>query len=408
MNAERSPFTPGQPVPVEFFVGRVKEVERLVSMIRAAAAGKFRMGYVVGERGIGKSSLVSFVRHLADREASAAGAHVFLGGVDNLREMVRKIFDRLLKDSIEKPWHQKIRNLFGKHVKQIGLFGITVELEMAEADLGSLVNGFAPSLRRLLDELKGERPALLLILDDINGLAASAQFANWLKSFVDEVATSKNGLATCLLVVGLEERRRQLIESQPSLARVFELVQIHCWSDEETTDFYRRAFRNAQVDVEPQALQAMVRFSGGMPALAHEIGDAVWRLAAGPKVREDEAWKGLLEAAEIIGRKFIEPQMLQAIRSQRYRSILRKLAGRSLRVSFRRAEVLKDLSAEEKKAFDNFLNRMRKLGAIIADPEGGPGAFQFTKMLYALYFSIEAQRARQQKHLHLYGGQSRG
>lgn len=399
MRAELSPFTPGQPVPIEFFVGRVKEIEQLVSMIRAATAGKFRVGYVAGERGIGKSSLVSFVRHLAEQREQTAGAHVFLGGVDTLPEMVRKIFDRLLKDSLEKAWYQKIRDLFGKHVKHIGLFGLTVELDLADADAKALVSGFAPSLRRLLTELKDDRRALLLILDDINGLAASAEFANWLKSVVDEVATSGNRLAACVLVVGLEDRRRQLIELQPSLARVFELVQIQRWSVDETRDFFARAFRNAQTDVEPLALQTMVEFSGGIPVLAHEIGDAVWRLAAGPKVRQAEAWKGVLEAAEIIGRKLIEPQVLHAIRSQRYRSILRKLAGQQPVLSFRRAEVLKALSPEEKKVFDNFLNRMRKLGVITADPEGGPGACQFANQLHALYFYIEARRARQPKPL---------
>ncbi len=397
VKAEYSPFTPGQPVPIEFFVGRVAEIERLRSMIRASAAGKFRLGFVTGERGIGKSSLVSFVRHLAEREECVAGAHVFLGGVDSLAEMVRRTFDRLLKDSIEKPWHKKIRDLFGKHVRQIGLLGITVELELAESDVGSLVNGFAPSLRRLLARLKDDRKALLLILDDINGLAGSVEFANWLKSFVDEVATGGNGLATCLLVVGLEERRRQLIELQPSLARVFDLVEIKPWSDEETANFFRQAFRAGQVEVEPEALQTLVKFSGGLPVLAHEIGDAVWRLTAGPQVRLSEAWKGVLEAAEIIGRKLLEPQVLRAIRSERYRSILRKLATSPPTFAFRRADLLRALSAEEKRVFDNFLKRMCKLGALVPDPEHGPGAYQFSNRLHALYFSIEARRAKQQK-----------
>lgn len=397
MNPEYSPFTPGQPVPIEFFVGRVREIERLRSMVRAAAMGKFRVGFVSGERGIGKSSVVSFVRHLAERDESAAGAHVFLGGVTSLAEMVRRTFDRLLKDSIEKPWHKKVRDLFGKHVKQIGLFGITVELELAASDLDSLVNGFAPSLRRLLSEMKEERKALLLILDDINGLAASAAFANWLKSIVDEVATAGNGLSACLLVVGLEERRRQLIELQPSLGRVFDLVEIRPWSHTETGDFFRQAFQKARATADSDALETMANFSGGLPVLAHEIGDAVWRVAAGPTVKGQEAFAGVLEAAEIIGHKLLEPQILQAIRSPRYRSILRKLAVSPPEIRFRRADLLKALSPEEKKVCDNFLTRMRKLGAIVPDSEGGPGAYQFANQLHALYFHIEAQRALAQK-----------
>lgn len=82
-------------MPSEFFVGRVKEIERLRSLVRAAALGRFRIGFVSGERGIGKSSLVSFTRHLAERDEGAAGAHVFLGGVTSLGEMVRRTFDRV-------------------------------------------------------------------------------------------------------------------------------------------------------------------------------------------------------------------------------------------------------------------------------------------------------------------------
>jgi len=61
----------------------------------------------------------------------------------------------------------------------------------------------------------------LLIFDDINGLASSAQFANWFKSLVDELATSSKPLPLSLALVGLSERRQQLIAVQPSLDRVF-------------------------------------------------------------------------------------------------------------------------------------------------------------------------------------------
>ncbi|MDW8307892.1 MAG: AAA family ATPase [Verrucomicrobiales bacterium] len=351
---------------------------------------------MAGERGIGKSSLVSFVRHLTEREERVAGAHVFLGGVESPGEMVRRTFDRLLKDSVEKAWHQKIRDLFGRYVREVGLFGISIELEMPPSDLQALVHGFAAHLRKLLAQLKEERKALLLILDDINGLAGSAEFANWLKSVVDEVATSGNSASVCLLMVGVEERRQQLIRLQPSLARVFELVEIKPWSNEETRDFFRRAFEGSGVKVEPRALEVMVKFSGGLPVLAHEIGDAVWRLLSERMVQEPDAWRGVLDAAEIIGKKLLEPQVLRAVRSPRYRSILRKLAAR-LVTSFRRADLLKALSAEEKKVCDNFLNRMRKLNVIISDREGGPGAYRFSNQLHALYFSMEAHRPREQK-----------
>ena len=88
MKPELSPFKPGQPVPVEFFVGRTQEIQQLQSMVNASLQGQFKIGFVSGERGIGKSSLVSVVRHGSDRFFNTASCHIHLGGVKELNEMV--------------------------------------------------------------------------------------------------------------------------------------------------------------------------------------------------------------------------------------------------------------------------------------------------------------------------------
>jgi AAA+ ATPase superfamily predicted ATPase len=396
MTPESSPFTPGQPVPIEFFVGRVAEIERLRSLVRASRRGRFKIGFVAGERGIGKSSVASFVRHLGEREDSIAGVHVFLGGVMTLQDMMRRTFDRLLKESIDKPWYESVRGFFGDHVKKVGLFGASIELNVSKDDLDTLAQDFIPNVRRLLSGLKDKRQALLIILDDINGLAESLEFANWLKSTIDQVATQNEPFAVCLLVVGLEERRHSLIRLQPSLARVFDVVEIHPWSDEETSEFYVKSFKQtAAVSLEDAALVEMVKFTSGLPVIAHEIGDAVWRVAEEPVITSNNAVRGILDAAEIIGRKFIEPQIFQAIRSTRYRSILQKLADRPFTFCFQRSETRKRLSAEEDKVFGNFLKKMRDLGVIVTDNESGPGSYRFANRLHYLYFFLESLRARQ-------------
>lgn len=390
MNPETSPFRPGQPVPIEFFVGRVEEIKRLDGMVKASTQGNFKIGFVSGERGIGKSSLASFVRHLSEQESEVTGCHVFLGGVHDLKEMLRRTFNRVLKESIDKPWHGQIREFFGNHVRRVGMFGISLELDLKDRDLSTVAHDFVPTIRRLIKSLKGHKSALFLILDDINGLAGSEAFANWLKSMVDEIATSRRSVPLCVLVVGLEERRQELIENQPSLARVFELVDLAPWSTDEVTQFYKTSFNSAHAKIADSDLERLVQFTGGLPVLAHEIGDAVWRTARNLGISSREVTAGIRTAADVIGRKLLEPRIFAAIHSERYRSILRKLSAQP-RMHFRRSELVDRLTDDEKRVMDNFLRRMKQLGALDADP-GIRGGYRFPNLLHALYFWMESQR----------------
>lgn len=273
-----SPFTPGLPVAVEFFVGRMSEVTSLRNKVKKTLAGRLEIVFLYGERGIGKSSLASFVDYLCDRELQVLGLHTFLGGVKTLEEMVRRIFDRLLKESVDTSMYERVKTFFGDNIHELGLFGISVEFGAPEKDLRRLVHDFAPALRNLIEKLGDEKKGILLILDDINGLANSEEFANWLKSLVDEISTSRKPLPLCLILVGLEERRQALIKLQPSLARVFDLVEIRAWSDDETRKFFGAAFSKVAMTIDADALQLLSRYAGGLPVLAHELGDAAFNV----------------------------------------------------------------------------------------------------------------------------------
>jgi len=397
MTKDYSPFTPGLPVPVEFFVGRQREVDQLRNKVASAASGRLEVAYLSGERGIGKSSLASFVKYLVEKDLRVLGLHTFLGGVTTLTETVRRIFDGLLKESLDKAWFTRVTELFGHHIRQVGLFGVTLQFTASPKDLEQLVSNMAPSLYQLTEKLGHDRKGLFLILDDINGLSGSAEFANWLKSLLDEIATARKPLPLCLLLVGLEERRQSLVSLHPSLARVFELIEIRPWSNEETRFFYENAFARAGLPIDEEALDMLALYAGGLPVLAHEIGDAVFKADQDNHVDRHDALRGITNAAEIVGRKHLEPQVFRAIRSTRYRTILRKVAREPFETGFRRSKLRARLSGAEAKVFDNFLRRMTELGVIVRDHEKGPGCYRFRNLLHYLYFRLEAERARKSR-----------
>jgi hypothetical protein len=390
MVKEYSPFTPGVPVPLEFFVGRAQEIRQFVDGIRRSIAlGRAERFFIIGERGIGKSSICRFAQWVAEKEHQILGLHVFNGGVNSLEEMVRRIFERLLRESLDKPWYAKVRNFLGNHIRQLDIFGLSVEFSASEKDLSRAVNDFVPSLHNLLKQLQGEKKGILIILDDINGLASSLQFANWFKSTVDEIAISNDPLPVAFALVGLPERRNQLISLQPSLNRVFELIEIQRFNEDETRDFFKRTFSKVNVEINEEALNLLWRFSGGYPVFMHELGDGVFKADTDNRIDRQDALLGILRGAEVIGAKYVEPQITAAIRSEKYQGILKKIANEPFEHRFTRKDAVFRLNSSEARVFDNFLRRMEKLGAIQKDKERGPGSYEFTSEIHYLFFWLQ-------------------
>jgi len=392
MTKEYSPFTPGMPVPPEFFVGRENEIKQMIESIAKSAEMKsLERIFVLGERGIGKSSLCRLAMAIGEDRHQILGIHVFLGGVTSLEEMVRRIFERLLQESREKIWFQNVRDFLGNHIKEVGLFGVSLQFEASKQDLAKAVSDFAPVLRNLLERLGSQKKGFMLVLDDLNGLATEPRFAHWLKSTIDEIATSRASLPLTLVLVGLPERRRQLIESQPSLDRIFSLINIDRFNEKQTIQFYEKAFGKVNVKVEKDAMQLLWRFSGGYPAFLHEIGDAVFKVDKDGSIDKEDATQGVMLAAQVIGVKYIEPKVLDAIKSDRYRGILRKIADPP-QILFSKDELRKRLSQTEVKVLDNFLQKMKQLGVLRQPPEAERGIYEFVSELYPIFFWLQSIR----------------
>jgi hypothetical protein len=390
MLKEYSPFTPGVPVPIEFFIGRTEEIQKIISSVkRSIALSTVERLFVLGERGIGKSSICKFARLVAERDLNILGLHVFLGGVTTVEEIVHRIFDRLLRENVDKPWFDKIKQFLGNHIKQLDIFGLTVEFSASHHELQRAANDFIPALKNLLRQLAPEKRGILLILDDFNGLAPSEKFANWFKSLIDELSTSSTPIPVIFILVGLPERRQQLIKAQPSLDRVFEIIKIAKFNPEETSDFYDRTFRKVNVSINKEALELLGRYSGGYPVLMHELGDAVFKIDSDGVIEKEDTLKGIIQAAQIIGAKYIEPNISAAIRSEHYQDILHKIAEGSIGSKFKRKEISSRLTNKEIKVLDNFLRRMEKLGLIRKDREHGPGSYEFTSELHYLFFWLQ-------------------
>ncbi len=392
MPKDYSPFTPGVPVPAERFAGKADEVRVLLARCEQARAGSLQCSFVMGERGAGKSSLCALVARKAERDLDLLTAHVFLGGVSTIEEACRRLFDEIARSSQQRPWFDRILKLFGKHLKEVGLFGVSVGFDATMEELRAIAHRLPDELHNLLDRLNDARKGLLIVFDDINGLAQSPQFANWLKSFIDQTSLRDPPLPVHLVLAGLPDRRKSLIALQPSLDRPFHLTETSLIQPEDAARFLRESFRNVGVEADGRAIDLLCDYAGGYPALLQEIGDAAFKADTDDRLDMDDASKGVVDAAYVVGQKYLQPAVFDAIRSDRYRSLLSTLASLTMRGEdeIRRKDVLDKLDDEQVRVFDNFIRKMKELD-VIESP--GHGVYRFKSVLHRLYYRMVASES---------------
>jgi len=285
-----------------------------------------------------------------------------------------------------------------KYIGEQSLFGtITIHAEALGQDAPSVAKGILPFLGEVYVRLKDTGvKGLFVVLDEINGVTEDPQFAHFIKGIVDTNAMSREPLPLLLTLSGVEERRREMIRNYQPIDRIFDVIEIAPMTDSEMKEFFTRAFESVQMKVEKEAMDILIHFSAGFPKIMHLVGDAAYWIDRDGVVDDEDAYDAVLAAAEDVGKKYVDQQVYRALRSEDYRSILRKIGSLSASsMSFRKSEVVTRLTDAEKRKFSNFLNKMKRLHVLRSGDV--PGEYVFNVRMVRLYIRLRSVQRQNQK-----------
>ena len=391
----KSPFYPSHPVPRELFVGRDQQITHIMQRgVGQVEAGKPIAMYVQGEYGIGKSSIAGFVQWLAEREHGLHGIYALLGAAETLDDVGAAVLKATLQSGVFEPKRsEKVRAWLAKYIGEQTLFGLTFRMDALKADAPTIASsGLLPFLGEVIGRLKDEGVrGVFLILDEINGITANPKFAAFIKSIVEMNARSEPPLPLLLMLCGVEERRREMIRRLPPVDRIFDVIDVQLMSPEEMRGFFEKAFDSVQMRLEPEAADLMIKYSAGFPKIMHLVGDAAFWLDQDGVITEEDAFEAVLMAADEVGKKYVDQQVYGALRSKDYHSILARIAkmGPSS-MSFNVADVFSGLTETEKKKFQNFLQKMKKLKVLQSSEVRGE--YVFIMRMVRLYIWLQSRQ----------------
>jgi hypothetical protein len=390
MDKGQSPFYPGQPVPVELFVGRQGQLDRIIKRgVGQVERGKPISIYVQGEYGIGKSSIARYVQFLAAEKHGLLPIYVSLSPAQNPADLAARIIEGTMHSGQIHPSRgEKIRTWLARYIGKQELFGFSVNLEALRSDAAKVatVHGLLDFLGQALEKSAGAN-GIFLVLDEINGLANEPWFAQMIKSLVDTNALAVKPLPLLLMICGTEEKRRRLIENHQPVERIFDVIDIDPLSRDEMREFFQRAFHQVGMQVLDEGMEVLTHYSAGFPKIMHLIGDWAYWMDQDLVVDQRDAIAAVSEATEDFGRRYVDQQVLAALKSQEYRSILSKITSDS---RFLKQEVEQGLDDSERKKFNNFLQKMKSLNVLRSGEL--KGEYVFNVGLVRLYLFLQRSR----------------
>jgi len=187
------------------------------------------------------------------------------------------------------------------------------------------------------------------------------------------------------MICGVEERRRQLILQHESVGRIFDVVTIECMTPKEMNEFFLKAFQSAHISVDDEALNMMPHYAAGFPKVMHLIGNAAYWLDRDGRIDKDDAMDAVLMAADEVGKRYVNQQIYAALHSADYHSILAKIGGKDLAMSFMKPDAAKELTETEKKKFNNFLQKMKRLKVLRAGEVKGEYVFNVRMVRFYIW-----------------------
>lgn len=343
MQLRANPFRPDKPIDnFELFAGRAHELTVLIRSMFNTGHGNARHMIVTGPRGIGKSSFINQIHSVTDNGDDVlakldidAGDFRFRFPVFKCRARkefsTEQVVTSLLEAMPTKISAENIRSIVGEFLGRwrptVAVPGLMTLEHQSEAatDIG---REFVRTVSNLWSAIRDECDGIIFIIDEIDTVAESSGIASFLKVTTEELVDA--GLNQVVFyLVGADGAMEHLMQDHPSVARVFENVELRPMNRSESREVIHRTLNSAPgsrpVRISDESLEWVVDTAGGFPSFIHTLCFEAFEYDTDSYLDNDDFNRAADEVVTRIKRAELG-QLLRAAGAGDYRRILIAMA----------------------------------------------------------------------------------
>lgn len=411
-----NPFTPNRPIYSGAFAGRSKEIIRINSVFEETRTGNPTNLLIVGERGIGKTSLLLLAKFLSCGDIDWDGVKydflpIYLTldarrSIAHLATTINSLLERALRNLKATP--QVLKDIW-QFVQRIEVAGTKItplhkdisEAEVFERFVYSLVDT-AKSITdptTSISKINFTKPkdGLAILIDEADKASPALDLGTLLKQITESLVAEDCNRAVFILS-GLPDVRKVLVDSHPSSLRLFEELELFPLSEEEVRRVIQQGLDEANkrntipVKIADEALNTIYAFSEGYPHFVQQFGHSCYSYDTDNIIDENDVTVSAFSdggAFDLIGDRYYKDLYFNKIKEDAYRLIL-KIMSQKWNQWISKKEIWEKFKGK-KTTFDNGLAALATRGIILRRP-GAKGEYRLQWAGFAFWINHFAAR----------------
>jgi len=351
-----NPFRPNSPVYTGMFAGRIKEVGRIDELLYQAKLENPSHMLIIGERGIGKSSLLLVANHFskgtltwAENKHNFLTIQIALNSDITIVDLARKISAGIARELDKSgPGLAYIKKIWD-FIQKWEALGVKYKGGEKEPNAPEFVDNIIYSLADTIKAitkpnaiselgLRDQKDGIVLLIDEADNASKELGLGSFLKTLT-EVLVKEECNKIMLILAGLPRLRDALRESHESSLRLFEEYELPPLSSDEVkhvinsgiAEYNKQATSDTQISINGDALEHIIFYSEGYPHFVQQIGASSFTVNTDNIITLEDVKKGMFMrggALDLIGAKYYKDLYYNRISVDSYREILKIMAQR--------------------------------------------------------------------------------
>lgn len=411
---KHNPFRPNSPAPPGMFIGRTHELSRIDDAYLKLIDDNPSHIMIVGERGIGKSSLLLFANMLA------CGKIDWLNNVTYNFLTIQFALDRTLtRLGMIRKINRSLNRQLGKEEKLLGKFEKSWEFLKRVEIAGTKINNNTNDDDALFDEfvysladtchmasddsfltkhgIKTKKDGLVILIDEADNASTEMDFGTFLKTLSEALQIEGCGKVLFILS-GLPRLRTVLSDSHPSSLRLFEELELEPLKQHDIGSIYDRGLKlvnkkaSRHYSISGEALARMKSVSEGYPHFIQQIGFSTFDQNKDIEISltaAEQAIFGPNGAIDLIGDRYYRDMYYNQIMEDAYREILNIISENAGGITTR--QHLRDKFSKNDQTLDNGI-RALKDRSIILPVRGKRGQYKLQWIGFGIWIKFFSEK----------------